>query len=453
MIPLGEGVMMGSKNSKLGLFDSVHLLVGGMIGSAIFSLSGITILQAGPASLLSWMLGGLILLAYGLQTAELASRYPQSGGIFNFPAQLLGKTREQGRLWGWISAWAYLFGCIAGAAFSAIYIGIYLGVAFPALGSLQVPLGIVAVLLSGALNIARFRITGRATTILTLFLGGTLVLFTIAVFTSGSWDASLLWPFFTQGSGGATGFLDALPLAMVAYGAIVALSFLVGEVENPNKTVPKAMAIAMAVVLVFYLAVLMATLGLVSAGFLEANEGLRYIPLYAAASFLPNLSFLTPLISISAVLALVTTMIVTMALAAHTLLSCAENGVLPQFLAKTGKRSGAPLTATLVVVLVTGLFAAFPQLTNILINLGALCNVIVVAIVCVTVLALRKKYPKLEAGHFRAPGGRVLPVLTLVILVASYIPSIVQGGWQLWAATAAYYLLGMVLYRGRRQSV
>ncbi len=65
--------MMSSKNSKLGLFDSVYLLVGGMIGSAIFSLSGITILQA-----------GLILLAYGLQTVELAFRYPQCGGIFNF---------------------------------------------------------------------------------------------------------------------------------------------------------------------------------------------------------------------------------------------------------------------------------------------------------------------------------------------------------------------------------
>ena len=444
---------MGSKNNKLGLFDSVHLLVGGMIGSAIFSLSGITILQAGPASLLAWVLGGLILLAYGLQTAELASRYPQSGGIFNFPAQLLGKTREQGRLWGWISAWAYLFGCIAGAAFSAIYIGIYLGVAFPALGSLQVPLGLLAVLLSGGLNIARFRITGRATTVLTLFLGGTLLLFAIAVFSSGSWDATQFVPFFTQGSGGVTGFLDALPLAMVAYGAIVALSFLVGEVENPNKTVPKAMAIAMAAVLVFYLTVLVATLGLVSAGFLEANEGLRYIPLYAAASFLPKLSFLTPLISISAVLALITTMIVTMALAAHTLLSCAENGVLPQFLAKTGKTSGSPLTATLVVVLVTGLFAAFPQLTNILINLGALCNVIVVAIVCITVLASRKKYPQLEADHFRSPGGKVLPVVTLAILVASYVPSILQGGWQLWAATVAYYLLGMLLYRGRRQGL
>jgi APA family basic amino acid/polyamine antiporter len=150
---------MRSTDGKLGLFDSVHLLVGAMIGSAIFSLSGITILQAGPASILSWILGGVILLAYGLQTAELASRYPQSGGVFAFPAIVLGKTREQGRVWGWVSAWAYLFGCVAGAAFSAIYIGIYLGVAFPRLASLQVPIAIISVLLCGYLNLVRFKIT------------------------------------------------------------------------------------------------------------------------------------------------------------------------------------------------------------------------------------------------------------------------------------------------------
>jgi APA family basic amino acid/polyamine antiporter len=124
-------------------------------------------------------------------------------------------------------------------------------------------------LFSGALNIARFKITGRATTILTLFLGGTLLLFAIAVFTSGSWDASLLLPFFTQGSGGSTGFLDALPLAMVAYGAIVALSFLVGEVETEQDR-PKAMAIAMPWCLLFS-AVLVATLGLFQS-FLELKK-------------------------------------------------------------------------------------------------------------------------------------------------------------------------------------
>ncbi|MGE4585649.1 MAG: APC family permease [Sphaerochaeta sp.] len=437
---------------KLGTFDSVHLLVGGMIGSAIFSLSGLTIYLAGPASILSWILGALILFAYGLQTAELASRYPHSGGVFTFPALLLGKTREQGKLWGWISAWAYLFGCIAGAAFSAIYIGIYLSVAFPFFSTLQVPLALIAVLFSGILNGLRFRITGRTTTFLTLFLAGTLIVYAAAVFTGGSWNPALFKPFFSQGSGGATGFFDALPLAMVAYGAIVALSFLVGEVENPNKTIPKAMAIAMAVVLVLYLFVLVATLGLVSSGYLEANAGMRYIPLYAAASFVPSLSFLTPLISISAVLALLTTMIVTMALAARTLQASSENGVLAPFLAKENAKSGAAIPATIVITLVTGFFSAIPQLTNLLINLGALCNVIVVAIVCLTVLAERKQHPTLEQGYFRAPGGKALPLITLVVLVATYIPGVLQGGWQLWAATALYYVIGMVLYVLRRKA-
>ncbi len=439
---------MDVKQKKLGTFDSVYLLVGGMIGSAIFSLSGMTILAAGPAAILSWFLGAMILFAYGLQTAELASRYPQSGGVFTFPALLLGRNREEGKLWGWISAWAYLFGCIAGAAFSAIYIGIYLGVAFPVLASLQVPLAIVATLLAGVLNILRFRVTGRTTTLLSLFLITTLGLFAAAVFLSGSWDVSKFSPFFSQGSGGPTGFLDALPLAMVAYGSIVALSFLVGEVENPNKTVPKAMAIAMAIVLSLYLVVLLATLGIVDAGYLLENEGMRYIPLYAAASFLPGLGFLTPLISISAVLALVTTMIVTMALAAHTLQATAEKNALPAILAKKHRKSEAPVTATVVVVLVTGFFASLPQLTNLLINLGALCNVIVVAIVCLTVLASRKKHPQ-EPGYFHAPGSKLLPIITLVLLVATYIPSILQGGWQLWVATAVYYLIGLLFFRRR----
>lgn len=437
---------MGRTNGKLGLFDSVHLLVGGMIGSAIFSLSGITILQAGPASLVSWLLGALILLAYGLQTAELASHFPQSGGVFVFPSKLLG------RFWGWASAWAYLFGCIAGAAFSAIYVGIYLQVAFPSLGNLQVLIGVLAVVVCGVLNLVKFRLTGKATTVLTLFLGITLVAFMVAVFSSGKWDGSQMIPFFSQGLGGPFGFLEALPLAMVAYGAIVALSFLVGEVDKPTKTVPKAMVIAMAIVLVLYLFVLLATLGLVSSEYLAENVGVQYIPLYAAAGFLPSASFLTPLISISAVLALLTTMIVTMALAAHTLKSCAENRVLPSFLAMTGQRSGSPVSGTLLVILVTGVLTAFPNLTNLLINLGALCNVIVVAVVCLSVLVCRKQSPQLEAGKFRAPGGKTLPVVTLIILVASYVPGVLQGGWQLWSATAVYFLLGLLFYRKERSA-
>jgi len=115
---------------KLGLRDSTMILIGGMIGSAIFSLSGLTILSAGPASMISWVIAGIILFFYALQTAELSTIYPHSGGVYVFPAKALGKTHNQGRLNGWISSWAFLFGNVGGVAFSAMYIGIYLGVGF-----------------------------------------------------------------------------------------------------------------------------------------------------------------------------------------------------------------------------------------------------------------------------------------------------------------------------------
>jgi len=65
-------------------------------------------------------------------------------------------------------------------------------------------------------------------------------------------------------------------------------------------------------------------------------------------------------------------------------------------------------------------------------------------------MASRKHEPMRSTDTFRAPGGTALPVITLFVLVASYVPSILQGGWKLWAATALYYVVGMLLYRKRR---
>ena len=82
---------------------------------------------------------------------------------------------------------------------------------------------------------------------------------------SGKWDGSALTPFFTQGLEGTFGFMGAIPIAMVAFGAIVAVSFMVGEIKNPKKTVPQSMIIAMSIVLVLYVLMILTTLGLVTA--------------------------------------------------------------------------------------------------------------------------------------------------------------------------------------------
>jgi APA family basic amino acid/polyamine antiporter len=417
-----------------------------MIGSAIFSLSGVTIANAGPAAIVSWIVAAIILYAYGLQTAELSTIYPNSGGVFVFPAKTLGKNEKQGQLWGWISTWAYLFGCWAGAAFSAIYVSIYLGVGFPALGAYQVPLAIAAVLICGILNVVNISVTGKTNTILTIALAATLVLFVVIALFSGSWDASMFSPFFSQGIEGTWGFMGAIPIAMVAYGSIVAVSFMVGEIRNPNKTVPKAMSLAMGIVVVLYSLVIISVLGLVSAEFLKQNPGMTYIPLYAAAfTKLASIAWLPKLISISAVLALMTTILVIMALSARALQASAVSGILPKSLASNSKKTNVPVNAQIVVIVIVGIISAFPSFTNLIVNLGSLCNAIVVAIVCWTVVAARKKHPEIQ-DKFKAPGGDVLPIITLIVLVACYVPGILQGGWQLWAYTALYFLIGMIIY-------
>lgn len=438
--------MSNNQNGKLGLLDSSTILIGGMIGSAIFSLSGMTILNAGPASILSWIIAAVILFAYGLQTAELSTIYPQSGGIFVFPAKSLGSNEKQGRLWGWVSTWAYLFGCWAGAAFSAIYVGIYLGVGFPAFNNYQVLLAILAVVFCGILNIVNISVTGKANTALTFGLAATMIVFILIALFSGKWDAAMFTPFFSQGAEGTWGFMSVIPIAMVAYGSIVAVSFMVGEIKDPGKTVPKAMTIAMVVVVILYVLVMVSVLGLVSSQFLQKNPGMAFIPLYAAAfTKLTAIPWLAKLISISAVLALITTILVVMALAARALQASANSGILPKFLAKNSEKTGVPVNAQIVVILVVGVIASFPGFTNLIVNLGSLCNAFVVAIVCLTIVAARKKNPSVP-GRFKAPGGNALPILTFIVIIAAYIPGILKGGWQLWAWTAGYFLVGMIIY-------
>lgn len=94
--------MENKDSGKLGLVACIAILTGGCIGSAIFSLSGMTMYYAGPAAIITWIVAAIILGCYGVQVAELSVRYPHSGGVYVFPAKSLGK------FWGYLAAWGYI---------------------------------------------------------------------------------------------------------------------------------------------------------------------------------------------------------------------------------------------------------------------------------------------------------------------------------------------------------
>ena len=211
---------------KLGTLECVMILVGGMVGSAIFSLSGLTYAMAGAATILTWIIGGGILLLYGVQTAELCTIYPESGGMFVFPYEALGKKRASKEAWGWLAAWSLLNVNIFGAGFSAIYVSTYLSQSFPALANYQILLAVVWSVACTLLCLFNITVAGRVNLVLTLALIALMLFYTIVSFTSGAFDPSNFTPFFGRGSLGNSGFISAIPVAMLAYGAIISVAFM-----------------------------------------------------------------------------------------------------------------------------------------------------------------------------------------------------------------------------------
>jgi APA family basic amino acid/polyamine antiporter len=137
-----------------------------------------------------------------------------------------------------------------------------------------------------------------------------------------------------------------------------------------------------------------------------------------------------------------------MALTTRAVHAVSEAGLLPKSLAKTGK-SGSPIPAAVLTALLSGAVSCFPQFTSLIVNYGALFATITIVVNCVSLICARQK-DKAAGGasalSFHAPFGSALPVITMIVLVICYIPSIRTGGWQIWVYTLASYCVGFTIF-------
>ncbi|MFI3256669.1 MAG: APC family permease [Spirochaetales bacterium] len=439
-------MVKNNETGSLGLFSCIAIIVGAMVGSAIFSLSGLTVFLAGPSAILSWIIAAVIMLLYGLCIAELATLFPKSGGVFVFPSKALGKTEKVGALWGWVSTWGYINANIVAIAFSAIYVATYLSAAFGIFSDMQVPTAIVAIVLCFGLNTLRVSVTGKINAVLVFCLVIALGIFIGVTLFSGEWNSDMLKPFFSQGNNGVTGFLGAVPTAMVGYGSIVAIAFMVSEVKNPNKNVPSSMIVAMIIVVLIYASVIFAVTGLVSADFLQENPHMRFIPLYAACfTKLAEYPWLTGIVSVAAVLALLTTMLVVMSLTGRAIQASAEKKILPEIFTKNGK-TNTPIYATALPAVFAIIVSCFPEFTQEIVGFGALFAAVTMVIHFASLISARKKI-QYQPGTFKAFGGNVVPVLACTLIAICYIPDILSGGWIIWAYSVLWYMVGLLVFK------
>jgi basic amino acid/polyamine antiporter, APA family len=247
----------------LGLAEALSVVVGGVIGASIFIIPS-AVAQEVPffgGILLVWIIGGLISFAGVLTLAELAAMLPRAGGGYAYIHEALGALPAF--LFAWTDALLVRAGAIAAISFG---FGIYCSRLIQAPGGLRIEVwqAAIATLLVAtlaALNIVGTKVGARVQVVGALVkCGGLCFAIVVPFLFSGRTSVLSLSPWWPTkaGMGIPLGMLAATVPVLWSYGGWEQLGHLGEEVREPEKNLPKALGIGMALVAVLYLSVTVA---------------------------------------------------------------------------------------------------------------------------------------------------------------------------------------------------
>jgi amino acid efflux transporter len=226
------------------------LYVGAVLGPGVLILPALAAEAAGPASVLAWI--GLLALSapLALTFAALGVRQPEAGGTAAYARAAFGPRA------GAVTGWWFLAGVVLGAPAVALIGGFYVA---ELLGAGRAAAVVAAAGMMAAV-IAANAVGVRATARLQLGLAGVLAaLLLVAVVTALPESRAEHWTPFAPNGWSAIG--TAASLLMLSFIGWEAVSHLAGEFSNPARQLPRAIFSALAIVVVLYLGLAVATIG------------------------------------------------------------------------------------------------------------------------------------------------------------------------------------------------
>ncbi|OFW98818.1 MAG: hypothetical protein A3D94_05240 [Alphaproteobacteria bacterium RIFCSPHIGHO2_12_FULL_66_14] len=311
------------KHGPMRLWSVSALGIGSMVGAGIFALLGQAALMAGSDVYLSFAIGGVIALLSGYSYSRLAARFPSSGGIMDyfdraFPSKVVA---------GGLSV-LYLVTQIVSIAMIAKTFGAYADRLL--VGDVSIPL--VANMFGSAIVIALVVInmvgSGTVGRIEELLVAAKLIILT-ALLLAGvpSIDPAMLRNGPTVGS--ATLFAS-VGLTFFAYAGYGMMTNASGHVANPAKTIPRAIFLAISVVIVLYIGLSVIVLGNISPAELARFSSTAVAQ--AAKPILGNAGFVV--VSIGALFATSSAINASIFCALEVSRGLAEKGQLPAVFAR-----------------------------------------------------------------------------------------------------------------------
>ena len=326
---------------RIGLPAAASLVVGGTIGVGIFlTPASMAAALASPGLLLAvWLFLGGSALCGALCFGELGARYPMAGGGYVYLREAYGP--RVAFLYGWKCLLVMDPGLTAALATG---LGAYAAVMVPGLLPKAVAIG--AILLVAGANVAGVRMASGIGSALGVAKIVMLVLLVVFGFASGAGELSRFLPFTTR-QPGAPPLLPALAGAVVSaffsFGGWWEASKLAGEVKDPQRTLPRALALGVATVTLLYVAVSAVFLYLVPRE--AATSGETFAAQAGAALFgAEGARAFSALVVVSVLGGL----FAFMTMAPRVYFAMARDGAVPAFVGKLDPRTGAPVRAIVI---------------------------------------------------------------------------------------------------------
>ena len=228
---------------RLGVFDSTAIGLGSMLGAGVFVVFSPAAALAGQLLTLAVAVAGVIAYCNAVASAQLAAKYPASGGTYVYGRRQLGE-------WpGFIAGWGFVTGKTASCAAMALTFGHYVAAAY------ATPLAVAAVVVLTGVNLLGITRTALLTRVLLAVVLATLVFVAVASLLGPHPEgapAVSAAPAYPAAAAGGWGVLSAAGLMFFAFAGYARIATLGEEVKDPARTIPRAILAALAGAFVIY---------------------------------------------------------------------------------------------------------------------------------------------------------------------------------------------------------
>lgn len=415
---------------RLGLTDAVVVGLGAMIGAGVFVAFAPAAARAGSLVWVSLAVAAVVAVCNALSSARLAAQFPAAGGTYVYGRELLGP------LPGFLAGWGFVVGKTASCAAMALTVGLYI---WPQQAHLVAAAAVLGLTVLSVFGVQR---TATASKMLVA-----IVLTVLAVFVVTAWlsspaapaDAGLAtaaptapaidgesWPARVLGVLGGAGFLF---FAFAGYARIATLG---EEVRDPARTIPRAVVVAISLVIVVYVLVLSATVHVLGVSGVAAGTA----PVLEAAERIGN-GQLAPIVRVAAGIAALGALLAAVLGVSRTTMAMARDRHLPAPLAAVHPSTRTPYVAEISVgVLVAGIVLV----ADVRHAIGFSSFAVLIYYLVANAAALR-----LDRGRRRRPAW--VPVLGAIgcVVVAGSLP------WRSVVGGVVVFLIGGIVYAVTRK--